>query len=95
MAKVTDEELLEAFEALCRAYGVVSAGLDPDKITAPIDKEGYDGQARWAMQRRPGFGWLIVSGWKGVAAPFGCNYVRKRRDFLALVRSLKFAAGKV
>lgn len=91
--KVSKKQLLEAFENLCKQYGVVSAGFDQDAITAPIDGPKFDGKTRWAMKYKPGYGWMIKVGWKGTAVKFVRfnGYIKNRWDFLMLIEALTHA----
>ncbi len=89
MPTVTNKQILDAFERLCQAYGVESAGMNPENITAPIDGDEYDGKTRWAI-RHSRSGWMVVCGWKGSGVAIGrwnC-YIRTRWDFLMFLESL-------
>ena len=87
--KVSDKQLLTAFERLCHSCGVVSRGFEPGKITAPIDGDKYDGTTQWAIRKDEG-GWMIVCGWKGCGIKFvrWNGRVRTRWDFLMLLEAL-------
>ena len=89
-SKVSNKQLLEAFDSLCKSYGVESAGFDRNAITAPIDGDKHDGKKRWAMHHKPGLGWMIVSGWKGWGINFtrSNGYIRSRWDFLMMIEAL-------
>lgn len=78
MSKVSDQELLAAFERMCRMLGKVSRGFDVDAITAPIDGPRYDGTSQWAMKRVEGFGWMVVCGAGGCGAALGLCWKRRR-----------------
>lgn len=93
---VSRKQILSAFEALCRLYEVESAGFDPDKITAPIDGDKYDGKTRWAISYKPRLGWMIVCGWKGSGVRFGRwnGYMKKRWDFLMLLEILAWEKSR-
>ena len=94
MSKVSDQELLAAFERMCRALGKVSRGFDVDAITAPIDGPRHDGTTQWAMKRVEGFGWMVVCGAGGCGAALsrGAGYVKKKWDFLMLIEAVAQAA---
>jgi hypothetical protein len=90
MNTVSKKQILSAFENLCRAYGVVSAGFKPEDITAPIDGDKYDGKDRWAISYKPKLGYMIVCGWRGCGALFvrWNGYIRYRWEFLMLLEAL-------
>ena len=96
MSKVSDQELLSAFERMCRALGKVSRGFDADAITAPIDGPKHDGTSQWAMKHTKGFGWMVVCGAGGCGAALsrGCGYVKKKWDFLMLIEAVTWAMWK-
>lgn len=93
--KVTDAGLLHAFETLCKQFGVVSRGFEPDKITAPIDGDLYDGTTQWAMRHGPQ-GWMIVCGKGGAGCVFTRwnGYIRTRWDFLMAMEMTTHAVRK-
>lgn len=43
MSKVSDQELLSAFERMCQVLGKTSRGFDYTAITTPTDGPEYDG----------------------------------------------------
>lgn len=96
MSKVSDQELLSAFETMCNKLGKVSRGFDADSITAPIDGPKHDGTSQWAMQHTKGFGWMIVSGKGGCGAALSraSGYVKKKWDFLMLIEAVTWALIK-
>ena len=88
--KVSDKQLLDAFNEVCRTVGVVSRGFDYEAITAPIDGAKHDGTFQWAMRHRDGLGWMVVSGWRGCGCALSRwnGYVRTRWDFLLLLEAV-------
>ncbi len=88
--KITKKELLNAFECLCRLYGVKSKGFYPESITAPIDGPKYDGTEQWAMKHVKGLGWMIVLGSRGCGCAFVRynGYIKGRWNFLMLIEAL-------
>lgn len=88
--QVTDKDLLLAFKELCSKMNVVSKGFNPENITAPIDGGGYDGQKQWAMKKVKGFGWMVVSGWKGSGSPLTRwnGYIKGRWNFLMMIEAV-------
>ncbi len=54
--KQVRDELLDAFEQLCKKFGVKSMGFDYNAITAT---------KQWALSYTEGLGWMIVCGLGG------------------------------
>ena len=88
--KVSDKQLLHAFERLCAHFNVLSRGFSPKDITAPIDGEKYDGIPQWAMHHLKGFGWMIICGAGGCGAVFSRynGYIKGRWNFLMAMEML-------
>lgn len=84
--KVKKSQLLESFNRLCEAYGVESAGFDPNKIASPFD-------GHWAMSYTKNLGWMIVCGMGGCGAKFTRfnGYIKNRWDFLMFIEGIFWA----
>ena len=91
--RVSDKKILHAFESLCEAFGVVSRGFQPGKITAPIDGPLYEGKPQWAINHSKD-GWMVVGGKGGCGVQFvrWDGYIRTRWDFLMLLEALTHTA---
>lgn len=96
MSRVSEQELLSAFERMCRQLGVMSRGFDADAITAPIDGPKYDGIEQWAMRHTEGLGWMVVCGAGGCGAALsrGNGYVKKKWNFLMLIEAVARTAQR-
>ena len=96
MPKTSDEDLLRAFDRMCRRLGKVSRGFDAGAITAPLDGAKHDGTTQWAMKHTKGFGWMIVcgSGGCGAALSGAGGYVKKRHDLLMLIEAVDISHWK-
>mgnify|MGYP001565498213 CR=1 FL=1 len=90
---VTNKQLLQAFETLCKKYKVASRGFEPKKITAPLSGKEYDGTPQWAIKHQPSVGYMIVCGLGGCGVVFTRwnGYMRTRWDFLMLIEALTWA----
>jgi len=76
--------------------GVRSKGFNPEEITAPIDGDKHDGTIQWAMKKTKGFGWMVVSGWKGCGCPLSRfnGYIKGRWNFLMMIEAVGHASDK-
>ncbi len=87
---MSDDELLRAFDKMCKRLGKVSRGFEPNKITAPIDGDKYDGTSQWAISYTTGFGYMIVCGAGGCGCALGRSggYIKKRWNLLMLIEAV-------
>lgn len=94
--RVKKEELLFAFETMCRQLGKVSKGFDAESITAPCDGDKYDGTDQWAMKYTKRCGWMIVCGKGGCGCALSRfnGYVQTRWNFLMLIEAVTHTTWK-
>jgi len=94
--RVTNNQLLDAFEDLCRVMGTTNRGFDYKAITAPISGAAYDGTEQWAMMYRDGMGWMVVGGIGGCGAALSRwnGYMRTRWDFMMMLEAVVWASTR-
>ena len=81
---VKKDQLLQAFDRMCKTLGKTSRGFDKDAI---------DGKDQWAMKYTKDCGWIIVCGLGGCGIPLGRwnAYMQTRWNFLMMLEAVEQA----
>jgi hypothetical protein len=85
--KMRKQELLGAFERMCKALGKTSRGFDHKN----------NGRDEWSMRYQPGHGWMVVSGIGGCGASLSRwnGYMQTRWNFLMMMEAVNHACSAI